>query len=99
MKTQLSKTEYKLICIILFAIDFVITGYSSVYLWNNIIATVFNVMTLSFWQSWAVSFCISYFIPHSEKKIDDYAEYWLKDLIYTLLVWFIAFLFVSFVSF
>ena len=99
MKKQLSKTEYVLTSIILFVIDFIITGYAGIYLWNNIIAVVFNVMTLSFWQCWAVSLCLTYFIPRLNENIDDYAEYLLKDIIGTLFIWFIAFLIVSNISF
>lgn len=99
MKKQLSKTEYLLTNIVLFVINFIITGYASIYLWNNIVAVVFNVMTLSFWQGWAVSLCLTYFIPHLNKEIDDYTEFLLKDIIYTLLIWFIAFLIVSNISF
>ena len=87
MKESLTKTEYNLTCIILFTIDFVITGYVSMYLWNNIIATVFSVRTLSFWQCQAVAFCLLYFIPHLREKIDDCADMLLTDIIYTLLVW------------
>lgn len=95
MIKRLSKTEYTFASIILFVIDFIITGYASIYLWNNIIAVVFNVMTLSFWQGWAIALCLTYFMPHLDKKIDDYAEHLLKDIIYTLFIWFIAFLIVS----
>ena len=95
MIEKLSKTEYFITSIILFVIDFIITGY----LWNNIIAVVFNVMTLSFWQGWAVSLCLTYFISHLSKEIDDHAEHLLKDIIYTLFIWFIAFLIVSNISF
>lgn len=99
MKGQLSKNEYRVLSVILFAIDFIITGYAGVYLWNNVISVVFDVMTLSFWQYWIISFCISYFIPHKKEKVDDYAMFLLEDIIYTLIVWFVAFLAISFISF
>jgi hypothetical protein len=99
MKEKLTEMEYNLVSIILYAIDFVLTGYVGMYLWNNVIAVVFGVMTLSYWQVWGISFTLLYFLPKSRKINDDVADLLLKDIIYTLLVGFIVFLIVSFVGF
>lgn len=93
----MSKTEKALFGIILFVIDFVITGFTTIYLWNNIICQLFQIRTLTFWQGWIFSFAIAYFLPHTRSKDDDLVYKLLCDTIYTLLVWFIGFLAVRFI--
>ena len=99
MKKLLSKKSYILASVILFVIDFIITGYIGVYIWNNIFSVVFGIMTLTFWQCWAVVFCISFFTPRSNKETDDYVEKLITDIILTLVIGLISYLAVTYIGF
>lgn len=99
MKKKLTKRDYILASIILYVINFVVTGFTTKYIWNNILAVVLELTTINFWQGWAVGLGICYFLPRPDKKITDYVEYILDDLSYTLTIWFFAFLAVTFIRF
>ena len=102
MKNALTKTQYKITCIIAFIIDFIITGFTTSYIWNNIISVVFGVRTLSFWQAWLVSIAIIYFMPKRKKdknEDEDYAIMLISDTIATVFVWFMCFIGLMFIKF
>lgn len=94
----MSKTEKALLGIVLFAIDFVITGYATRYIWNSVFSSFFGFRTITFWQGYILSLAFSYFLPKFRSKDDDVAEKCLTDIIYTILVWIIVFLLVTFVG-
>ena len=93
----MSRTGEALLGIVLFVVDFVITGFTTIYLWNNIICQLFNFRTLTFWQGWIFTFVISYFIPYRKREDKKLVNKLLFDTIYTLVVWFIGFLAVQFI--
>lgn len=97
----MGKTTKTVLSVILFIIDFVITGFTTVYIWNNVICQLFDLRTFTFWQGWVFSFAITYFIPHqrNKDKDKDWLEFILTDIIYTLLIWFLMFLAVKFNTF
>lgn len=92
----MSKTEKALFGIILFVIDFVITGYATRYIWNSVVSVFFGVRTITFWQGYLLTFVFSYFLPKFRDKDEDTTEKLLTNIIYTLLVWLIVFLLVTF---
>lgn len=94
----MSKTEKALFSIILFVIDFVITGYVTRYIWNSVVSVFFGVRTITFWQGYLLTFVFSYFLPKFRDKDKDTTEQLLTDTIYTLSVWLIVFLLVTFVG-
>ncbi len=94
----MSKTKKALLGIILFVIDFAITGYATRYIWNSVFSSFFGFRTITFWQGYILSLAFSYFLPKFRSKDDDVAEKFLTDIIYTILVWIIVFLLVTFVG-
>lgn len=94
----MSKTKNALLGIIIFAIDFVITGYATRYIWNSVFSSFFGFRTITFWQGYILSLAFSYFLPKFRNKYNDIAEKFLTDIIYTILVWIIVFLLVTFVG-
>ena len=94
----MSKTEKALFSIILFVIDFVITGYVTRYIWNSVVSVFFGVRTITFWQGYLLTFVFSYFLTKFRDKDKDTTEQLLTDTIYTLSVWLIVFLLVTFVG-
>ena len=94
----MSKTEKALLGIIIFVIDFVITGYATRYIWNSVFSSFFGFRTITFLQGYILSLAFSYFLPKFRNKDDDIAEKFLADIIYTILVWIIVFLLVTFVG-
>ena len=94
----MSKTKKSLLGIILFVIDFVITGYATRYIWNSVFSSFFGFRTITFWQGYILSLAFSYFLPKFRSKDDDTSEKFITDIIYTILVWIIVFLLVTFVG-
>lgn len=94
----MSKTEKALFGIMLFVIDFVITGYATRYIWNSVVSAFFGVRTITFWQGYLLTFVFSYFLPKFRNKYEYTIERLITDIIYTLLVWLIVFLLVTFVG-
>lgn len=87
--------ESKLLIGVLFIIDFIITGFLTMYAWNNVVSVVFNLMTLNFWQAWAVGNVISFFTYHGRRKIENCTEELIYDICYSLVAWLIIFITVS----
>ena len=94
----MSKTKNALLGIILFVIDFAITGYATRYIWNSVFSSFFGFRTITFWQGYLLSFAFSYFLPKFRSKDDDTVEKLITDIIYTILVWVIVFLLVTFIG-
>ena len=94
----MSKTKKALLRIILFVIDFVITGYATRYIWNSVFSSFFGFRTITFWQGYILSLAFLYFLPKFRNKDDDTVEAFIIDIIYTILVWIIVFLLVTFVG-
>ena len=94
----MSKTEKALFGIILFVIDFVITGYATRYIWNSVFSSFFGFRNITFWQGYILSLAFSYFLPKFRNKDEHTIERLITDIVYTLLVWLIAFLLVTFVG-
>jgi len=95
----MKKTAKALIGIILYLIDFVLTGFVTIYLWNNIICQLFDLRTFTFWQGWAFSLIVLWFLPTNRRKTEKLIEELITDIIYTLIVWFIGFLSVTLIVF
>jgi hypothetical protein len=91
----MNKTEKALLGIILFAIDFVLTGYATCYIWNAVIAAIFSVKTIRFWQGYAISFALKYFLPKCREKGDE-IEGLFTDIVYTSITWLFIFGIVKF---
>ena len=81
---------------ILALIDIVITSFCTVWMWNNIVATLFNIPNITIMQGWALSFAIIYFIKGHGKIGESKGKDWIMeishDIIYTLLIWLVAFI-------
>ena len=81
---------------ILALIDIVITSFCTVWMWNNIVATLFNIPNITIMQGWALSFAITYFIKGHGKIGESKERNWIMeishDIIYTLLIWLVAFI-------
>ena len=83
--------------VVAYLIDLVITSFMTVWMWNNIISELFGITTITIMQGWAVSLAISYFFKSkSDKQIGDYFTFILMDIVYTLVLWLIAFVVVLF---
>lgn len=97
----MGKTAKAVLSVILFIIDFAIAGFTTAYIWNNVICQLFNLRTFTFWQGCVFSFAIRYFVtnPQGKDKDKDWLNFILEDPIYTLLVWFLTFLAVKFIAF
>lgn len=82
--------------VVLFLIDIVITSFCTVWMWNSIVATLFNIQSITIMRGWALSFAIIYFIKGhgkiGENKERDWIMEFSYDIIYTLLIWFMAFI-------
>ena len=89
MKSSVSK---KVGTVLVFLADLVVTSFCTVWMWNNIIARLFQVPEITIMQGWALCCAITYFVKgRGKEKIDDYFKSFLDDLIYTLVFWLIAF--------
>lgn len=80
-----NNSEKVALAILLFLIDFVITGFVTCYLWNNTMARVLGATTITYWQGWALSLLVSYFKPKSWGREADTINDLGKDIIYTLI--------------
>lgn len=89
MKSSVSK---KVGTVLVFLADLIVTSFCTVWMWNNIIARMFQIPEIAIMQGWALCCAITYFIKGRTKvKIDDYFRSFLYDLIYTLVFWLISF--------
>lgn len=88
-----------MLTVFLFIIDFIITGYTTVYAWNNIIVAVFGFMPITFWQGVFLSIAITYFRPKPDKKVEDWTRFYLEDIIYTTIMCVLLAIGVNFVGF
>lgn len=81
---------------VLFLIDIVITSFCTVWMWNSIVAKLFNIQNITIMQGWALSFAIMYFIKGRGKIGESKEKDWIMeiyhDIIYTLLIWLVAFI-------
>ena len=81
---------------ILVLIDIVITSFCTVCMWNNIVAILFNIPNITIMQGLALSFAITYFIKGHGKIGESKERNWITefsyDIIYTLLMWIMAFI-------
>lgn len=82
--------------VVLFLIDIVITSFCTVWMWNSIVATLFSMQSITIMQGWALSFAIIYFIKGHGKIGESKEKDWImeisRDIIYTLLIWLVAFI-------
>ena len=80
-----------IVCLYIF--DFIVTGFTTCYIWNTVIATILGVSTITFWQAYALILAIYYFRPRKSKTDIDYIDFLTKDIIWTfivtLLIWII----------
>lgn len=80
----------------LLLIDIVITSFCTVWMWNSIVATLFNIQSITIMQGWALSFAITYFIKGhgkiGESKERDWIMEFSYDIVYTLFIWLMAFI-------
>lgn len=81
------------IIICLYIADFILTGFTTCYIWNTVITTILGVSTITFWQAYALILAIYYFAPRERKTDIDYIDFLTKDIIWTfivtLLIWII----------
>lgn len=81
---------------VLFLIDIVITSFCTVWMWNGIVAMLFDIPRITIMQGWALSFAIMYFIKGRGKIGESKEKDWIMeiyhDIIYTLLIWLVAFI-------
>lgn len=90
MKSSVSK---KVGTVLVFLADLVATSFCTVWMWNNIVARMFQIPEITIMQGWALCCAITYFVKgRSKEKIDDYFKSFLDDLIYTLVFGLIAFI-------
>ena len=82
--------------VVLFLIDIVITSFCTVWMWNNIVATLFNIPNITIMQGWTLSFAIIYFIKGNGKFGESKEKDWIMEIsyeiFYTLLIWLMAFI-------
>lgn len=80
----------------LLLIDIVITSFCTAWMWNSIVATLFNIQNITIMQGWAISVAIIYFIKGHRKTGESKEKDWIMeisyDIIYTLLIWLAAFI-------
>lgn len=74
------------LAVLLFLVDFIITGFVTCYLWNSTMAGIIGLTTITYWQGWAISLLISYFKPKNWSNESDTIRDLFKDIIYTLMV-------------
>ena len=79
---------------ILLLIDIVITSFCTVWMWNSIVATLFDIQNITIMQGWALSLVITYFIKGhgkiGESKERDWIMEFSYDIVYTLFIWLMA---------
>lgn len=56
-----NKKTYAVASLVAFIIDFIITGYTTMYIWNNVCATYLGLQKITFWIGYLISFAITYF--------------------------------------
>jgi len=84
------------LAILLFLVDFVITGFVTCYLWNSAMTRIFGLTTITYWQGWAISILIGYFKPKNREKEADTIKALANDIVYTLVVAAMMWLLVTF---
>ena len=77
--------------VIAFVIDLIITSFCTVWMWNNIVAVLFELPEITILQGWLISLVVIYFIPHNEQKIEKAYDSLVTDISYTITVWLFAF--------
>lgn len=81
---------------VLFLIDIVITSFCTVWMWNSIVAKLFNIQSITIMQGWAIAFAIMYFIKGRGKSGESKEKDWIMEIsyeiIYTLIIWLVAFI-------
>ena len=83
--------------IILYILVILIGGFTNMYLWNNIIAELFDIRTLNFVQAIAVDLVVGYFIyQHKEddRAFTDKLSEALSTTLSSLLIGFILTFFI-----
>lgn len=77
----------KLLIVILYLFDFLLTQYTTMYLWNGIISWIFKINTLSFYETVALTFFVAYIrYKPNEQKVENWIELISKDLIATTMM-------------
>ena len=86
-KKEPKESGYKVFAsIVIYIINFVISGYLAAWAWNMVIANIFGLPMLTFWQVYAISLAKSiWFTPRQPDLDKSFFEFVLQDLIYTLL--------------
>jgi len=74
------------LAVLLFLVDFIITGFVTCYLWNNVMTRIFGFTAITYWQGWAISILIGYFKPKNREKETDTIKALANDIVYTLVV-------------
>lgn len=83
------------LAVLLFIFDFIITGFTTCYIWNSVMPGMFGLREITYWQGWALSLFVMYFKPKSHNAENaDYVDMFLRDIIYTLIVALFMFLLV-----
>lgn len=62
----------------------VVSGFTSMFLWNNIIAELFNLRTFGFIQAIAIDLAFSYFVYQYKADERTFIEKYVSSLITTL---------------
>lgn len=96
LRTQESKEDWNmktLICIVLYAIDWLLTQFTTMFMWNNILIHFFEVDTINMLEAWAISIFVMWFrVPDHDKKTDDWVKRLVVDIFYTLICLGIAYI-------
>lgn len=80
--------------ILFFIINVIVTSFATVWIWNNIVSQLFGITAINIAQGWAISGVLAYFFSNRKgEKVDDYGDWFLNDLFYTLFMWLLAFVF------
>ena len=81
---------------LLFAADFILTGFVTRYIWNNILVTMFGFRLITYWQGWGLTFILYWFFPLNTKtKERNKVQGLIGDICYTILFWGLMILFVG----
>ena len=101
MSENKNKKAYVIASLVAFVIDFILTGYVTMYIWNNVCVIYLGLPKITFWIGYLISFTITYFFRSNDLNRDnlnakDTFEKCQQDIVYTLISWGFVVLLVNF---
>lgn len=89
----------KIFTVLLFIADFLLTQFTTMYYWNGIISNIFEIKTINFFETIALSTFLMYirYNPNQEKIEKSYIETIAVDTGVTLVMYLLGIVVVNFI--